>query len=425
MRVLFTVSSWRGHYFCMIPLGWALQAAGHEVRIACAPDQTTAVQQAGLVPVPVLDSVDWMTMALLSNYLETVRGRREGLPLHPYTGKRVERLEEFDPEPEALAFRERTKAAIRRSYDGAVKFARWWRPDLVLHDLTAPEGMLAAEVIGVPSVYHPPGLFGTAETEEGVDLGDGDKTGSFARYGKESYHIRRIKYAIDPSPDSAIPPMSSSTLRLGMRYLPYNGPAVVPDWLREPRSGDRVCVVWGTSAGSEAAAGPALNAAIESALAGGADVVMTTSETQRNALADLPPEVKVLVNFPFSLLLETSDMVIHHGSVNTLMTAAACGVQQLPMPFTEEQATVSGRLVRTGAALALRAARSDADQISAAVTTLLKGEDHRTAATRLRDVIAAQPSPADLVAPLELLVREGGLTAEDLSVCQARKAARC
>ncbi|MFC5183720.1 nucleotide disphospho-sugar-binding domain-containing protein [Actinomadura harenae] len=419
MRVLFTVSSWRGHYFCMVPLGWALQAAGHDVRFACPPDQTASIDGAGLVAVPVLDSVDWLVMARLSNYLEIVRGNREGLPLHPYTGRRVRRLDEFDPLPEALAFRERTQEAIRRSYDAAVDYARRWRPDLVIHDLTAPEGMLAAEVTGVPSVYHPPGLFGTAETEPGVDLGDGDKTGSFRRYGQEHYRTGRIRYAVDPSPDSAVPPMGS-TLRLGMRYLPYNGPAVQPDWLREPRSRDRVCIVWGSSAAFEAEAEPTLNAAVEAALANGAEVVLTTSEAQRKELTGLPSEVRVLVGFPLNLLLEASDMVIHHGSVNTLMTAAAAGVPQLPTPFTDEQATVSGRIARTGAALPIRAVKADAERIAAGVETLLKGDAHREAALRLREVIAAQPSPLDMVAPLERLVREGVLTAADVPSAAAR-----
>src|SRR4051794_38737813 len=98
MRVLFTASNSGGHYFCMIPLGWALQAAGHEVRVACPPTQAAAIYSAGLIPVPVLDGIDLEYWARLTRYQEAVAGTLNlpGMPMHPDTGERVSDLGEFD-----------------------------------------------------------------------------------------------------------------------------------------------------------------------------------------------------------------------------------------------------------------------------------------------------------------------------------------
>ncbi|MEV5374506.1 nucleotide disphospho-sugar-binding domain-containing protein [Streptomyces nondiastaticus] len=413
MRILFTASDWRGHYFCMVPLGWALQAAGHDVRVACPPTQTESVGRSGLVAVPVLESVDLTTMGRMFRYLETVAGARPGLPLHPYTGRPVASLDEFDVAAEAPRFQERSLDAIRRSYDGAVSFARRWRPDLVVHDLTAPEGALAAQLTGCPSVYHPPGLFGTAETEPGVDLGDGDPSGSFPRYGRPRWHTGHVSYVIDPSPDIAVPPMGDA-LRLPVRYIPYNGPGRLPDWLLRERVRPRVCVLVGESAAAEAAEMPLLRATIGAALREGAEVVLTTTPAQAAALGPLPDGVRVLHGFPLGLLLAASDAVVHHGSVNALMTAAASGVPQLALAFTDEQTVVSGRIAVTGAAIALSALRSAPEEVEQAMVRVLTGTARRAAAARLRDVIAAQPAPGGLVAPLERLARTGGLTSADL-----------
>ncbi|MEU2287247.1 nucleotide disphospho-sugar-binding domain-containing protein [Streptomyces sp. NPDC013178] len=413
VRVLFTASDWRGHYYCTVPLAWALQAAGHDVRVACPPGQAESVSRAGLVAVPVLEAVDMTTMGRMFRYLETVAGTRPGLPLHPYTGEPVRSLKEFDVAAEAPRFQEQAHRAIARSYDGAVAFAERWRPELVVHDLTAPEGALAAQLTGCPSVYHPPGLHGTDETEPGVDLGDGDPSGSFPRYGRPRWHTGHIDYVVDPSPDVAVPPMGSA-LRLPVRYVPYNGPAVLPEWLLLERARPRLCVLVGASAAAEAADIPLLRAAIGAALDGGAEVVLTTTPAQATALGELPDGVRVLHDFPLRLLLEHGDAVVHHGSVNALMTAAASGVPQLSLSFTDEQGVVSRRIAATGAGVALSALRSDPAEVGRAAVRVLFGDGHREAAHRLRDIIAAQPAPTDLVAPLERLARHGRLTKTDL-----------
>ncbi|NED86787.1 DUF1205 domain-containing protein, partial [Streptomyces sp. SID11233] len=182
---------------------------------------------------------------------------------------------EFDVVAELPAFQERSHEMLRRSFDGMVAFARAWRPDLVLHDLTAPEGALAAELLHVPSVYHPPGLFGTAETEPGVDLGDGDPSGSFPRYGLPRWNTGHVRYVVDPSPATIRPPHTDA-LFMGVRYIPYNGAGGIPEDLSRPSDRPRVCVLWGRSAAFDDTGLPALRSALEAVLDQGAEVLLAT-----------------------------------------------------------------------------------------------------------------------------------------------------
>ncbi|MEV4636632.1 nucleotide disphospho-sugar-binding domain-containing protein [Actinoplanes sp. NPDC049548] len=408
MRVLFTTSNWAGHYFCMVPLGWALQAAGHEVRVACTPEQATTISTAGLVPVPVLTTPDMMMMARLGCYLDAVEGRRTlpGLPLHPVTGEPVHSLDDFDLAVEGPRLGAEIASGISRSFDAAVELARAWRPDLVCYDLTADEGALVAEVTGVPGVWVTPGLYGSMEDSTGPDLGPFDTSGSFPRYGLGTWDRSRIRYVLDPSPDAASPPFGTAVRRT-VRYVPYNGPGAYPQWaLHRPDAG-RICVIWGSSAVGTAAHVPSLRAALDTAVSTGAEVVLTTNPAQVAALGELPPSVRVLHNFPLHLLLATSDAVIHHGSGNPLMTAAVAGVPQVALAMNDEQIPVSRRMAGTGAVIALPGLAATPDEVRAAVLAVTGDPAYRAAAGNLREELMARPSPAGLVEPLEELAAGG------------------
>jgi hypothetical protein len=142
MRVLFTTSEWPTHYFPMVPLGWALQAAGHEVRVACMPSQTDFVARAGLVPLPVMDGPDLMFKTRLARY-RAAFGSGEVAPgsvLHPVTGQPLARLADFDLAGYTAQFKERNLRMMRDSCDRVVDFARRWSPDLVVSDPQNVEG---------------------------------------------------------------------------------------------------------------------------------------------------------------------------------------------------------------------------------------------------------------------------------------------
>jgi len=404
MRTLFTASDWPGHYFCMVPLAWAFQAAGHEVRVACPAGQATRIAHAGLVPAPVLDGVDMGLMARLGCYVEALRGLRTlpGLPLHPLTGEPLGSLDEFDIETHGPRIGAMIADAIRRSHDGAVAFAREWRPDLVCHDLTADEGALAARVLGVPAVFCPPGLFGSVEDEPGLRRDDADPTGSFERHGVDPWTREQIGYAADPSPESALPPFGAAH-RFPVRYVPYNGPGAQPDWAARRPAGRRVVILWGSSSADSADRSAVLLAAVDAATQAGAEVVLTTAPGPQPGLDRLPAGVRRLENFPLRLLLAEGDTIIHHGSSNALMTAAAAGVPQVALAVTEDHIAVSNRLARTGAVRVAPALAAEPEEVGAATLAVLTEPGYREAALALREELAAAPTPARLVARLAAL----------------------
>ena len=62
MRILMCSWGWRSHFYGLVPLGWAFQAAGHQVRVASHPSLTGAISSAGLAAVPMGDDLDFATV---------------------------------------------------------------------------------------------------------------------------------------------------------------------------------------------------------------------------------------------------------------------------------------------------------------------------------------------------------------------------
>jgi UDP:flavonoid glycosyltransferase YjiC (YdhE family) len=403
MRVLFTTSNWAGHWFCMVPLGWALQAAGHEVRVLCPPAQAAAVRQTGLPVVPVLKSVDMMYVARLTRYADVVRGRISPPwpPIHPWTGERVEALDDFDVEAAEAEFIPDYYAAVRHTYEQALDYATSWRPELVCHDVMSEEGALAARELGIPSVYYAPGLFGTVDDELGLDLGLRDMVNNAARPGVEPWARDQIELVIDSSPAAALPPMGDAR-RLPVRYVPYNGPGELAEWVWRRRPKNRVCVMWGRSAtGIFGPDVPALRAAVEAAAGLGAEVVLTASQEQVAALGELPEGVRVLADFPLHVLLSAGcTAFVHHGSDNALMNGAVAGVPQVSLSLASDQIVFGERMSRTGAVLTLPGLTASPEQVGEAVGAVLGDPGYAKAAGVLREELLSYPAPSELVATL-------------------------
>ena len=408
MRVLFTVSAWRGHWYPLVPLGWALQAAGHDVRVACAPSQSAEIGRAGLVPVPVLAEVDVTFLGRLQNVWNAQQGLwpYEELPPHPVTGEPLKALADFSFADFTRESGTRLAQPARRCFDAAVGLARRWRPDLVVHELMSLEGLLAARVLGVPAVLHLWGPVGTDEDEPGLPLRPEDPTGAFPRHGAGEFRAEFVEYVIDPCP-AALRPLTSAT-RLPMRYVPYNGPGAAPRLPARTSGRPRVCVVWGNSATRMVGRQSFVLPAVVEAVAGlDADVVLTANSADVAALGTLPPSVRVLEHCPLHLLLPDCDAVVHHGGAGAVMTAAAGGVPQLVLPCAMDQFLNGRRVAASGAGIALPAHRADVPSLRSALESLLHEPSYRSAATGLRADLRELPSPAGLVGELQALAAGG------------------
>ncbi|TDC67366.1 DUF1205 domain-containing protein [Micromonospora sp. KC207] len=417
MKVLFTVSNWAGHYMCMVPLAWALRAAGHDVKVACSPSQVRGVAAAGMMPVSVLDGPDMMESARLGFYVQALYTPQhmveQPLPLNPFTGRPMDSLADFDTDLLADYWK-RTVTAVQRSYDNAVDYAAHYRPDLVVHDIMAVEGALVAELHHIPSVYFSPGFIGTIETEPGLDLVSGDPVTEFRKYGVE-WSRHQIRYAIDPSPDVAIPPMGDA-LRIPIRYQPYNGSQDVDPWLLGPRRGKRVCVVWGNSAtGVFGAQVPALRHAVDAAAQRGVEVVITAASSEVEGLGALPPNVRVLSNCPLELILPDCDLLVHHGSANCYMNGLAMGVPQLSLALNYDALIYGRRLDPQGATKTLPGLKASREEVEEALGSVLYDHRFRVAAQRMRESVTTGPTAVQVAELLARLADTGALSPEDVA----------
>jgi UDP:flavonoid glycosyltransferase YjiC (YdhE family) len=414
MRVLFSVSDWSSHYFPMVPLGWALQAAGHELRVACDASQAPAVARAGLTPVPLLAGRDPIFMHRMYNLEQVHLGRwpHDRLPPHPVTGEPLTDLAEFGDLGTYLArTRAEVAAALQRNMDDAVGWACDWRPALVVCDLTSLHGLLAAAVADVPCAVHLWGPVGTAEPPE-YDLVPDDRAGTLGRFGVTAAVADLIEHVIDPCPADLAPP--TAAVRLPGRYVPYNGGGPVPAWTARPvRASDRprVCVVFGDSLREVAGAGSLdLPGLVRSVARLDVEVVVLVNPDDAAKLGDLPDNVRIPGPVPLHALLPTCAAVIHHGGAGSLMTALAAGVPQLSLPFFPEQRANAARLAATGAGDTLDGRSFDPAGARARLVGLLGDPRYRRRAAALRDQLAGRPSPAQLVERLEELARAGRRT---------------
>lgn len=406
MRVLFTVTPWAGHYRPMVPLGWALQAAGHELRVACHPSEAGPLQRAGLTPVVLTDGWSTVFWGRLFNLVQARQGRWDWphLPLHPETGIALSSLDDFD----AIAFRRDSEAEVietaRRSTDAVVGFARCWRPDVVVHDLVSLEGMLAAAVLGVPDLLHTCGPVGTAEDE--LQLLPPDFSHAFERYGLPPVSYDRIGYFADPCPPALAP--ATHAQRLPVRYVPYNGPGTDPAAALEPPARPRVCVVWGNSVTRMFGPSSWLVPTVVTALSTlDVEVIVLLNQSDCAAMGEPPANVRVMQDVPIDLLLDSCDLFVHHGGGNCVLNGARAGVPQLAIPIGLDQHVNGRRLVATGAGAQLRGDQVTVDRLRQTMAALLADGSYRSAAQVLRDQMLAAPSPADLVSSLTRIAVTG------------------
>ncbi|MFE2230212.1 activator-dependent family glycosyltransferase [Streptomyces kronopolitis] len=417
MRVLFAGLSEKSHLYSMVPLAWALTAAGHDVRMANAPALTDIVTGTGLVAAPVGRDHELhqaMKLAPESQDQDVANWSRLG-------------PEEVD----WPALRGRYEISVPYGFalynepviEEMTALAKSWRPHLVIRDPLCYAGALAARacdavhvrLLWCADVYGRArqtylDLMRQAPPEERVDpLADWlDERG--APFGVScDEELINGQYTLDTLPPSLRPPTTLPSL--SMRYVPYNGDAVWWQWLREAPERPRVCLTLGTS-NTEAYGGDYVSVPdILGALAGlDIEVVAALLPQQRAALADtadLPANVRAVDGVALHTLLPSCSAVIHHGGWGTYATALINAVPQLALSTNVADQEWRGRsLERAGAGIYAHHSEVTTDLVLRHTRQILDDPGFASAAQRLRDESAAMPSPRDMVATLEQLVAE-------------------
>ena len=405
MRVLFTTFPWASHHYTMVPLAWAFRAAGHEVIVASTPSLESTILASGLPAVSVGQEVDLERMSRgprLAGWHE-----QGGWP----TG--------WTSRPELLSDEQRALlehlAGLQFTMAGAmagdlVDFARAWQPDLVVHNTVSFAGPVAAAVLGVPSVSHHgggPGLHRLAMR----GLGPAPLPGYAELFERFGAPVISPSVFIDLCPESLRLPTSLPCLPA--RYVPYNGPGTMPEWVLDKPTLPRVCVTWGeTTLRLLGADGLELFAKSIQALGGlDVEVIVVTTAAQLEMLGELPANARPALSVPLHMVLDSCAAIVHHGGSGTVMTATGFGVPQLAITRRPEPELHGERLEAVGAGRHLPYGRISRDPapvetIRAEVRTLLTDPSYRAAAERLRAEVLARPSPDEIVPELERLCRE-------------------
>jgi UDP:flavonoid glycosyltransferase YjiC (YdhE family) len=393
MRVLLTSWAWATHYTPMVPLVWALRAAGHEVRVASQPALADVITNSGAVAVPTgpdLDHDEVRRAVMHGQQLTDV-------PQAPPPGGS---MTAWSPDARTRVSR---VFAVFVAYSEAMsedllEFARAWRPDLMVFDPVTYAAPLVAAALGIPAVRHIHGVDVTYQAREiALDL----LAPLAARLGVTGPDIMGAA-TVDPCPPSMQSP--ADVRRIPMRFVPYNGPAVWPGWLRSAPSRRRICVTWGTSTTRLTGRARFLPPLVIAAAADlDVEIVMALDPRDAATLGDVPAWVRVVKNLPLHLLLPTCAAVVHQGGNGTILTAALHGLPQLVLPQLPDQKFHTDCLVETGAAVSRRPDEASVAEIRHGLADILAGPEYQHHAVRLRDEMLSMPAPCDIIPELQKL----------------------
>lgn len=131
--------------------------------------------------------------------------------------------------------------------------------------------------------------------------------------------------------------------------------------------------------------------------------VQAVFETDPGALPDPPPNVLVRDRIPRHKLLERVSAVVCHGGHALVCGSLSHGVPLVVAPVRDDQPVIARQVEAAGAGITVRHARARADELRAALTTVLNDGSHRAAAGRVRDSIASAGGVAEAADRLEKL----------------------
>ena len=433
MRILFVTQAEKTHMLSMVPLAWALRSAGHDVRVASQPDLRDAVVETGLPfcgvgPPYVLDQYLRAFKALEGQHADDKGGGSLGDTVD---------LEGMETEKLLGLYSGIVNYWLRMVNDlmlaDLVELCRQWRPHLVIWEPKTYAGGIAAEACGAA---HARFLWGMdvltrMRGEIGRRASDPEQAwesdtlgrwlgGRAARYGVEfGEPLVHGQITLDPFPEDIQLDLGSTVPRRPIRYLPFNGAARVPAWLRSRPDRPRVCVTMGATSmerfDNNHRPGDFLSALAELDV----EIVAALPGEQRQSLQALPDNVRIFSHVPMQPLLETCDAVVHHGGAGTCLTAMSLGVPQLIIAdlvlpkYQFDERVLAGRLVAQGAALELYGENVTPSETKESLRSLLTTAEFRRGAGLLRDRMLSTPTPAEFVQRIEDFVREGVVRPDD------------
>ncbi|MGW5460594.1 glycosyltransferase [Streptomyces sp. NPDC003996] len=293
--------------------------------------------------------------------------------------------------------------------------AEAFRPDVVVADQQAFAGALVADRLGLP--------WATSATTSAEFTGAYDGLPKVATWLR--YRLTELRARIG-DPSGTADPRSSPHLLLIFStpeligpqaplapHIHYVGPCLADrpagpafPWELLDQARAKVLVTLGTA---NADAGGRFLAECLRALRERTDRVQAVIADPGGMLA-VPAgdkDVLVLPSVPQLALLERMDAVVCHAGHNTVCEALWHGVPLVVAPIRDDQPVVAAQVVDAGAGVRIRFGRVRADQLGAALDTVLTDPAHRAAAARIRTAFRAAGGARAAAAHLERLAAEG------------------
>lgn len=377
MKILFTAAPGYGLMMPVVPLVWAAAAAGHTARLATTGRMCAVAADAGLEVVDVCPGHD-LWAQLQSN---VGKGPGGGPPTSPF------------------------RMFTEQMTPGTVDAARELDADLVVWTSDHGAGELAASILGLPGLE-----VGNRVSWSTRDPGGpaGDIAGVAAvraQLGLEGA-APRLLARVDPRPPSMgglvedEPDVRDGVPWWSMRYVPFNGGAVVEPWVRQAPALPRVLVTLGTVVPT--VAGTDVVSVLLAALADlPVEVVLALGDAEVPAGTVLPANVRAVGYLPLSAVLPTCRLIIHHGGSGTTAAPLHFGVPQLVLPAFADNPMSARRVSDRGVGLEHDPRTLDVPTARSLVRQLLDEPAFAAAAAEVAAEMATQPSPAAIVARVE------------------------
>jgi UDP:flavonoid glycosyltransferase YjiC (YdhE family) len=377
VRILFAAAPGYGLMMPIVPLVWAAAAAGHTARLATTGRMCGVAANAGLEVVDVCPGRDlW---AQLQSGVG--RGPGGGPPASPF------------------------RMFSEQMTPGTVDAARELDADLVVYTSDHGSGELAATVLGLPGL----------EVGNRVSWSTRDRGGSTSDIsgvaamrtqlgldGTAPRVIARIDPRVpsmgglvedEPDPRDGVPWWS-------MRYVPFNGGAVVEPWARQTPTQARVLVTLGTVVPT--VAGTDVVSVLLAALADlPVEVVLALGDATLAPGTGLPSNVRAVGYLPLAAVLPTCRLIIHHGGSGTTAAPLHFGVPQLVLPAFADNPLSAKRVSDRGVGLEHDPKTLDVETARSLVVRLLDEPAFAAAAAEVASEMASQPSPAAIVTRVE------------------------
>jgi UDP:flavonoid glycosyltransferase YjiC (YdhE family) len=376
MRALFCSTDGISHLYTLVPLAWAMRAAGHEVLVAFS-DKTADATSTGLQIVDVAPGYDGMAI-----FDKTLQDNPEFAEIWWHGTDDDGAGLDGDPSAYALMPAELNRPLL----EGTLNLVEQWRPDIVVYEQVAAYGLLVASKLGIPAVQRNLGLIRTGGLHEAI-----------AEY---------LNYVAPAKPALTLEPVPPSMFPFDeaegpfIRDLPYTGGAVLGPRLPEPGDRPRIAVTFGTDRPGVDALEPLKNMLVAMSDVD-AEFVLALGHKDLDPLGDLPANVRSVGWTALEPLFRTCAGVIHHGGGITTMLALEAGIPQLVAvnELYSGQETLAPAVRHGGIGITV-----DENSVDAAtIKRLIADESLRTKTAAVRAEWAGLPSHTDLVPRLVAL----------------------